>query len=241
DDQVLDVQPLVFDIFEGRVTATGHGDFREPGQGTFQLAVNARGLRFGGDPQAPDPEPATPAPVIGVDADFGIAGRSDDWAATGNATIARDGLDATVDFSGRGDLEKIALETLRASMPTGTLDATGEVAWAPTLGWEIEATLAGFDPGYFAPGWNGAVDGRLASTGATRDDGGLDVDIQARNLGGRLRGRRLGGQASFAMQGPATGQARTDYAGEAALTLGVSRVEASGFLRDTLELDARFT
>src|SRR5690606_1019632 len=33
----------------------------------------------------------------------------------------------------------------------------------------------------------------------------------------------------------------TDYAGEAALTLGDSRVEASGFLRDTLELDARFT
>ncbi|WP_202843703.1 translocation/assembly module TamB domain-containing protein [Luteimonas saliphila] len=241
EDQVLDVQPLVVDIFEGRITASGHGDFREPSAGSFQLAVNARGLRFGGDPQAADPEPATPAPVIGVDADFGIAGRSDDWAATGKATIARDGLEATVDFRGRGDLEKIALETLRASMPTGTLDATGEVAWAPAPGWQIEATLAGFDPGYFAPGWNGAVDGRLASTGATRDDGGLDVDVQARDLGGRLRGRRLGGEASFAMQGPATGQTRIDYAGEAALTLGGSRVEGSGFLRDTLELDARLS
>ena len=43
-------------------------------------------LRFGGDPATADPEPADPEPVIGVDADFGIAGRSDAWAATGKAT-----------------------------------------------------------------------------------------------------------------------------------------------------------
>ncbi|TYT27544.1 translocation/assembly module TamB [Luteimonas viscosa] len=240
EDQVLDLQPLVVDIFEGRITANGHGDFREPRAASFKLAVNARDLRFGGAPGTADPEPATPAPVIGVDADFGIAGRSDDWTATGQATIARDALDATVDFTGRGDLEQIAVETLRASMPTGTLDAAGEVAWAPALGWDMEAVLAGFDPGYFAPGWDGAVDGRLESTGVTRDDGGLDVAVEARELGGTLRRRRLGGNAMFAMQGPATGRTRTDYEGEAALTLGDSRVDASGFLRDTLELDARF-
>ncbi|MCW5580522.1 MAG: translocation/assembly module TamB [Luteimonas sp.] len=239
-DQVLDVQPLVVDVFDGRITANGHGDFRQPRDATFKLAVNARGLRFGGDPAAASPEPAEPAPVIGVDADFGIAGRSDAWAATGKTTIERDGLDAIVDFDGRGDLEKMALKTLRATMPTGTLDATGEVGWSPALRWDIDATLAGFDPGYFAPGWNGAVDGRLASTGATRDDGGLSLQVDATGLGGSLRGRRLGGQASFAMIGPATGQTRTDYEGEAALTLGGSRIDAKGSLREAVDLDATF-
>ncbi len=240
EDQVLDVQPLVLDVFDGRITANGHGDFREPREATFKLAINARGLRFGGDPAAPDPEPADPAPTIGVDADFGIAGRSDDWAAVGKATIERDGLDATVDFDGRGDLEKMALKTLRATMPTGTLDATGEVGWSPALRWNVEATLAGFDPGYFAPGWHGAVDGRLASTGATRDDEGLDIRVDARELGGTLRGRKLGGKATFAMHGPAAGQSRTDYEGEAALTLGGSRIDARGSLREAIDLDAAF-
>jgi len=238
EDQVLDVEPLVVDIFDGRITANGHGDFREPTDATFKLAVNARGLRFGGDPDAPDPEPADPAPAIGVDADFGIAGRSNDWAAVGKAAIARDDLDATVDFEGRGDLEKMTLKTLRATMPTGTLDATGSVGWAPALQWQVDATLAGFDPGYFAPGWNGAVNGKLATTGATREDGGLDIGVDASDLGGALRGRRLGGKASFAMHGPATGRTRTDYEGEAALTLGDSRIDASGSLRDRIDLDA---
>ncbi len=240
EDKVLDVQPLVVDVFDGRITANGHGDFREPRDASFKLAVNARGLRFGGDPEAPDPTPSDPAPAIGVDADFGIAGRSDAWAATGKAAIERDGLAATVDFEGRGDLEKMALETLRASMPTGTLDATGEVGWAPALRWNVEATLAGFDPSYFAPGWNGAVDGKLASTGATRDDGGLDIGVDATGLGGTLRGRRLGGQGTFAIHGPATGQARTDYEGEVALTLGGSRVDARGSLRERIDVDANF-
>ena len=74
-------------------------------------------------------------------------------------------------------------------MPTGTLDGSGRVAWAPALGWDIDATLAGFDPGYFAADWKGAVNGKLATRGTTRSDGGLDVAVDASQLGGRLRGR----------------------------------------------------
>jgi len=33
---------------------------------------------------------------------------------------------------------------------------------------DLEARLAGFDPGYLAPGWDGAVDGQLRSTGRAR-------------------------------------------------------------------------
>lgn len=241
EEQVLEVRPLVLDLFDGRITANGHGDFREPRDARFELAVNARGLRFGGDPSGVDPSPADPAPVIGVDADFGIAGRSADWATTGKASIVRDALQAQLDFRGRGDLAQLALETLQVTMPSGRLDARGRVGWEPALHWTVDADLDGFDPGYFATDWTGAVDGRLHSTGQTRDDGGLELAVDASELGGELRGRRLGGQARFAMHGPATGGERSDYEGEATLSLGDSRIEASGSLRERIELDARFS
>src|SRR5690606_27259119 len=131
-----------------------------------------RGLAFGAAPDAADA-----APAIGVDADFGIAGTTRAWAAVGKATLARDGQRATLDLDGRGDGEKMTLRTLHAAMPTGTLDAAGVVGWAPALHWNLDAELAGFDPGYFAPDWPGTVDGTLASTGSTRADGGLELRV----------------------------------------------------------------
>lgn len=233
EDQVLDIDQLVVDVFEGRVSAKGRGDFSEPSDANFKFAINARGLAFGGGEDGGD---ATPA--IAMDADFGLAGRTAAWAAIGNATFTRDGQQATLDFDGRGDGEGMRLHRARAAMPTGTLNATGIVGWAPALRWEIEAALAGFDPGYFAPGWNGAVDGRLASTGTTRDDGGLDVEVDAPTLGGNLRGRRLEGRAHFTMHGAAEGETRSDYLGEVALALGSSRIDAKGAVTDVLDIDA---
>ena len=143
EEQVLELQPLVLDVFDGRVTARGRGDFSEPRAADFRFAVNARGLRLGGDPQAHDPEPADPAPAIGIDADLGIAGTSRAWAVIGKADLARDALRAQVELDGRGDLETLRLATLRATTPGGRLDATGEVGWAPALRWTLDATLAG--------------------------------------------------------------------------------------------------
>ncbi len=236
EDQVLDVERLVVDVFGGRVFAKGRGDFTEPAAADFKFAVNARSLSFGGSE-----DDADPAPAIHVDADFGIAGRTDAWAAIGKATFERDGQQALLDFDGRGDGAMLTLHRAQATMPSGRLDATGTVAWSPALRWEIEAALAGFDPGYFAPGWNGAVNGRIATTGNTRDDGGLDVDVDAPSLGGSLRGRRLDGRAHFTMHGAPEGGTRTDYRGDLALTLGGSRIDASGTLADTMQVDARFS
>ncbi|WP_233198650.1 MULTISPECIES: translocation/assembly module TamB domain-containing protein [Luteimonas] len=236
EDQVLAVEPLVLDVFEGRITLRGNADFTAPEDVRFKFAVNARGLAFGADPDAD-----TPTPPITADADLGFAGRSADWAAIGNATIVRNALQATVDFDGRGDTERMRLETARVTMPTGTLDATGDVGWTPGLHWDIDATLAGFDPGYFAPDWNGAVNGTLASTGTTRDDGGLELAVDASDLGGTLRGRRLDGRATFAMHGPAAdaGDAgRSDFDADVALTLGGSRVDATAVFTDRLDIDA---
>src|SRR5690606_2774358 len=295
-EQVLELHPLVVDVFEGRITATGRGDFSRPDDGDFRFTVEATGLRFGGQPAAPDPQPADPAPAIGVDAALEIAGRSADWTVSGTGDIRRDDLRASIELDGRGDLDRLVLRTLRAQAPGGALEANGEVAWAPALAWDIQARMAGFDPGYFVSGWDGAVDGRLAGTGRQRADGGIDLQgeasdlggslrgrplpgqariarsapgyfvpgragavdgrlagtgrqradggidlrVEASDLGGSLRGRRLSGQARFAMQGASASKPRNDFEGTADLGLGDSRVQAEGRLDARVELDARF-
>src|SRR5690606_26969853 len=126
-----------------------------------------------------------------------------------------------------------------ARTPTDRLAGSGHVAWAPALGWDFKAALTGFDPGYFAPGFDGAIDGRVATSGRTRDDGGLDLRVAAGALGGQLRGRRLGGRAGLAMRGAAPGGAGVAaFEGDAALTVGQSRLDASGRVDDRIDIQA---
>ncbi len=222
-DQVLAFEPLVLDVFDGRVTLRGRGDFGDRGAGAqLKYAINARGLRFGGTraPTPKDPAPQ-PAPQIGVDADLGIAGTREAWAAIGNARIARDGERATLRLDGRGNASGLTLRTLQAQMPTGALDATGRVDWSPATAWKLDATLDGFDPGYFAPDWSGEVDARLATQGRARDAGGFDATANLTGIGGRLRGRALSGNANVRAQGQT-------YTGDLALGVGSGRLEGKG-------------
>ncbi len=248
-DQVLDVQPLALRLFDGTATLRGHADFTDPENGRFKFAVNARGLSWGG--QAPPATlksvgkpgqaaraPSTP-PVTLESADLGLAGTVKQWAAIGNARLLREREAATIEFDGRGDDRRMSLKTLKAKTPAGLLDGSGEVAWAPALGWDLKATLSGFDPGYFAPEFKGAIDGALASTGRTRDDGGLEVQARAERLGGRLRDRPLSGRAGFALHGAATGKTGDAYEGEVALTVGGSRIDAKGKYAQAIDVDAR--
>jgi translocation and assembly module TamB len=237
DDQVLVLQPLVVDLLDGRVSARGRIDLRQAvGNGArepqLRLALNARHLRWLGS--TPD------VPAIVADADLGIAGTPDLWAAIGNATFQRGTQQAKVDFDGRGDRAQVQVRKLHAAMPTGTLDASGQVHWSPMLGWDGNATLARFDPGYFLPDWNGAVDGRIATTGETHVDSSLDARFDVTQLGGRLRGRKLGGHGQVAMLIPASDSAATRYEGDIALSLGASRVEARGTIADKLDMHASF-
>ncbi|MFC7302466.1 translocation/assembly module TamB domain-containing protein [Cognatiluteimonas weifangensis] len=235
-DQVLQLQPLVVDLLDGRVIARGHLDLRPPtGAGPApqsRLALNARHLRWLGNTAG--------TPAVVANADFGIAGTPDRWAAIGKATFQRGTQRAQLDFDGRGTRAQIRVRQLHATMPTGTLEATGHLRWSPALAWDGAATLAGFDPGYFLPDWDGAVDGRLASTGETRSNGDLDARLDVQRLGGRLRGRALGGHGRVALLRPANDAAATRYEGDIALALGASRVSARGTIADTLDVHAAF-
>lgn len=221
-DQVLTVEPLVLELLEGRVSLRGTADFNVPENPSFRFAVNARELQWGAeDAQTP----------IGARADFGFAGQLNAWAAIGEAQLDRGGERATLRFDGRGDAERMELRTLQARMPSGTLDATGSVAWVPTLAWDVGATLAGFDPGYFAAGWNGRVSGRFSSRGQAREAGGIDATLEVPELTGRLRDRPLDARGRFALHGDA-GE------GSLALSLGGSRLRAEGRVGATLAIDA---
>src|SRR5690606_8039143 len=111
----------------------------------LRYAVVARGLAWApapADGAAPDP-----AQTVRADADLGLAGTAERWALVGDATLDRDGQSAAVELRARGNRERAELERLAARTPGGRLEGRGQVAWAPSLAWSIDADLSGFDPG----------------------------------------------------------------------------------------------
>ena len=223
DGEVLTVEPLAIRALDGYASLRGRADFTVPENPEFRFAVNARNLRWGTEADS----------MIGAEGDFGLAGKLEAWAAIGKATLTRGDDSALLEFDGRGNAERVQLETLRATMPTGTLDAAGTVGWTPALDWDVTATLAGFDPGYFAAGWAGNVSGSLASKGRRREDGLFQGTLDVPTLSGRLRDRSLDARGTFALDG-------NNGEGDLALSLGGSRVTAKGKVGDTLTVDAAF-
>ena len=228
--QRLDLQALALELLGGRVTLTGHADFAVPSDAKLRATVAARGLRWGEGRNE-----------VRADGDFGLEGSTKQWAAVGKASLARDKQAAQLDFDARGNGDRLHVQRLQARMPSGRLDATGDVRWSPALDYAFDAQLAGFDPGYFAPDWPGAVNGHAAITGARRSDGGLDTRVVLADLGGKLRTRPLAGNADLTIHGAATADDSTGVEGNLALRLGDSRVDAEGRITDALEVDANFT
>lgn len=222
-DRTLHAAPLVADVLDGRITVNGQGSFKE-NAADFKFAANARGLRWAD---------ATGEVQVQGDGDFGIAGSREAWAVIGKAALKRDRQQADIVLDGRGDARGLTLKSLNASMPEGRLDAHGRIDWDPATQWKLDAVLAGFDPGYFVPDFRGAVRGKLASNGTIDDSGQLRADIDLRDLGGQLRGRTLGGHGQLQIRGE-------EYAGELALSLGSSRVDAKGRYGQRIDIDARF-
>ena len=231
EEQVLQADPLRLQLLGGSLVLRGTADFREPRDARFDMAARADDLRWGGVGMQP----------VVADARLDIEGRLERWTVSGAATLVRGDLQADLRLDGVGDRDGIALRSLHARMPTGTLDADGRVDWAPALAWTLDARLAGFDPAYFLPGWDGAVDGRLRSRGSTRADGGIDVAVAVDDLGGTLRGRALDGSGHVEIHGAPPAGGTASYEGELALALGDSRIDASGRIGTTVDVVARLS
>ncbi|KRG63275.1 pathogenicity protein [Stenotrophomonas humi] len=237
DKQVLTVAPLVAEVFGGSVRLQGTADFSDAQNPGFRFAVVANQLTWmpEPDPSAPD---TAPVPMHLKEARLGVAGNLKNWAAIGTADVARDAQDASLDFDVRGNDQQARIEQLKATTPGGSLDLTGSAAWAPMLAWDVDARLAGFDPGYFLPGWEGNLSGTLASQGkqlpapAGTDEMRFEATVDVPQLKGRLRGRSVDARAKLALQG-------TQGEGDVRLVVGDSRIEAKGKVGDRMNVDAR--
>lgn len=237
DNQVLTVAPLVAEAFGGTVRLQGKADFTDAQNPGFRFAVVANQLTWtpAPDPTAPD---STPVPMHLKEARLGVAGNLKQWAAIGKADVARDQQDASLDFDVRGNDQQAQIEHLKATTPGGALELAGSAAWAPALAWDVDARLANFDPGYFAPGWDGDLSGTLASRGkqlpppAGTEDLRFEATLDAPKISGRLRGRSVDARAKLAVQG-------TQGEGDVRLVLGESRIEAKGKVGDRIDVDAR--
>lgn len=241
EDQVLEVSPLVLKGFGGEVRVTGNADLREQDNQKIHASIVANGLVW---TPAEDPNTAgsAPLPVTLKEARLGVAGTLQAWAAIGRADVERDAQQAQLRFDVRGNKESARIEALQAETPGGELAVQGRLAWAPQLDWDVQARLQNFDPGYFAPGWDGRLSGSLASTGRQAPVpgnappgtvGDLQATVELPALKGTLRQRALDAKGRFALDG-------AQAEGDVRLSLGNSRVSAKGKVGDRLDIDARF-
>lgn len=157
-----------------------------------------------------------------------VAGLPEDWRATLEATLEREGETATLSARGGGNTEAATLEAFTLRTPGGALEGQGRIGWAPALAVALQARLDRVDPGYLLPDYPGALSGRLdvdlAEAGA-----GWRGTVELADLSGQLRGRAVAGRARVDWQGQA-GQL------DAALSLGESRLLAEGRVGETLDL-----
>ena len=237
ENQVLTVSPLVAEAFGGTVRLQGTADFSDAQNPGFNFAVVANQLTYTPEPDPTQPD-STPVPLYLQQARLGVAGNLKNWAAIGKAEVAREAQDAKLDFDVRGNDQQAHIQHLKATTPGGELTLAGSAAWAPELSWDVDAKLASFDPGYFAPGWEGNLSGSLASKGkqlpspAGTEDLRFEATVDIPQLKGRLRGRNVDARAKLALQG-------TQGEGDVRLVMGDSRIEAKGKVGDRLDVDAR--
>ncbi len=224
--KTLRLQPLALALAQGPVTITG--ELQLAGEASaFDAVVASTGLRF---------EPASAEPgalAVTASGQLRARGRFRAWAIEGEAVLERGGEQARLALSGDGDADTLTLASLRADTPTGSLDGSGRLRWAPALAFDLQAALANFDPGYFAPDYPGALSGALQATASRGDDGDWRGRVQVDDLRGQLRKRAVSGRLAADWDGDRG-------TGEAALRIGGSTVDVRGGFGARYDLDARF-
>ena len=240
-DQVLTVAPLQVKAFGGQARLQGKADFTDKENASLRFSIIANDLTFVPAADTTTPGAAAPVPVTLTEARLGLAGTLKNWAAVGKASVEREKQIADLQFDVRGDDKAAMIKQLQASTPGGALDVTGQVAWAPQLDWDVAAKLAGFDPGYFAPGWDGKLSGEVASKGRQLPPptgspagtaGSYEATVDVPGIKGTLRKRALDAQGKFALRGE-------QGEGNVKLALGNSRLTAKGSVGDRLDIDAQ--
>lgn len=125
-----------------------------------------------------------------------ITGSAGKFAAKGSLALGPPAALADIDVDISGTPDAITLNTVRLKQANGGLDASGTVTLQPTLGWNIKASASKLDPGAFLADWPGAIDFVLDTAG-TQTAKGPDATLTLAKVGGKLRGKPLGGAADL--------------------------------------------
>jgi len=121
-----------------------------------------------------------------------------DFQLKGDATLA--GYPPTrLALAGSGTDRAATLETLALEVIGGRIDGSGELTWAPVLGWNAALTLADLDPGQVLADWPGRLGGQIQSQGKMAETG-LDLSASINDLGGQLRGYPVALRAEIGMR-----------------------------------------
>lgn len=220
-DTTLTLAPLALEIYDGSLDLNGDVDLSQADP-HLALALAWRDIALPGTDGAPS---------VRTQGQARATGPLDDYALTLDGVFARGQDQARVTLEGQGSTRDLALRTLDAQIPGGSLRASGHVAWEPAIQATLDARLQGFDPSYFVPDLPGAVDAHLTLRGGIGDAGPYG-ELVLDDLSGHLRERALSGSAR------ATADRNGHGEGEAALRLGDSRVRARGRWGETLDIDA---
>jgi translocation and assembly module TamB len=145
-----------------------------------------------------------------------------DYRLQGSAALAAY-PPAVVDVRGTGSAESAEIAALDVAVLNGQIAGSGNVAWAPALGWNADLTLTGLDPGTVLADWPGRVGGRISSQGRL-GAAGPELTATISDVDGELRGYPVRLAANIEMQGETLRLAKLD-AGS-----GTTRLDATGSL-----------
>jgi len=161
-----------------------------------------------------------------------VSGTPADYRFRLDAGLARGDEGGRIRADGRGDLDGLTLERLRAGVLGGTVTGEGELAWADTPRAHLALAAKGLDPGRWWPRWPGRLGGRIRVHGAVSDTG-PEATVETLRVDGRLRDHdvRLQGGAAYA-----GGELRLDGL---ELAAGDTTAAVSGRIGKALDLDWR--
>lgn len=218
------VSPLALAMLGGRVEATGDVDLTADAP-MFVLDLDWRDLTL-------PAEAGTDSVVTHGQAQ--MRGPLSDYAVTLDGHFVRAGQEAHLDLDGRGSTEALDIVRLDARLPTGSLNAKGQVVWAPDFSARLDVALDHFDPSYFVADLPGSISARLSIDGGWGEHGPYG-QLQMPRVSGQLRERALQGNAQF--------QATRDGKGEGRVTLqvGDSHLQGEGRWGAQWDVSARLS
>ncbi len=176
--------------------------------------------------------PLRGAPQVQLDAgQLTIAGTTEAYELTLDTALHGDGIPHSgLALRAAGDLDGLRFTPLRLETLGGHVEANGDVAWAPTLGWQADIALDAIDPGLLQPDFPGRIGGMLHIQGGLSPAGTLNLDARIRDVAGELRGQPLRVSGDLQLQGERV------LARELAVASGQNRVLIDGMVEQELDL-----